>query len=83
MNGLCRYPTAPALSASAFWASPATTHHDDWRLHAKVADAFQQVETLLPTGADPWNDHVEQNEIDTLRGRMSSASVAEDAGTTS
>src|SRR2546422_4280042 len=63
LNGLCRYPTAPALSASAFWASP-TTHHENSRLHAKVADVFQQVETLLPAVAYPWNDQVEQNEIE-------------------
>src|SRR5438093_654395 len=43
---------------------PGTTHHEDWRLHAKVADAFQQVETLLPAAADPWYDHVEQDEIE-------------------
>jgi hypothetical protein len=43
---------------------PAATHHEDWRVHAKDAEAFQQVEALLPVGAFPWNDHVEQNEIE-------------------
>src|SRR2546422_4219899 len=43
-------------------------HHEDWRLHAKVADALQQVEALYPGPgvAHAWHDHVQQDEIELL-----------------
>ena len=57
-------PYGPRAQRLGLLGVPATTHHENWRLHAKVADVFQQVETLLPAVAYPWNDQVEQNEIE-------------------
>src|SRR6185503_3391959 len=61
---LVQIPDRPRHQRLGLPGVPVTTHHEDWRFHAKVADALQQVETLFPAVAHPWNDHVEQNEIE-------------------
>jgi hypothetical protein len=50
----------PALVVSA--------HHEDRRIHAEVADALEQVETLSPEQGVPYSrhDHVQQNEVKAL-----------------
>jgi hypothetical protein len=48
---------------------PTATHYEDWRLHAEVTDALQQVDALFPggpAGACRWHDQVQQNEVELL-----------------
>ena len=45
-----------------------SAHHEGRRIHAKVADALEQVETLSPERGVPYSghDHVQQNEVEAL-----------------
>src|SRR6266545_1144516 len=49
-------------------ALPVSAHHEDRRIHAKVADALQQVEALSPEQGVAYSrhDHVQQNEVEAL-----------------
>jgi len=49
-------------------AVPVSAHHEDRRIHAQVADAFEQVEALSPEHGIAYSghDHVQQNEVEAL-----------------
>src|SRR5438128_12088289 len=49
-------------------AVPVSAHHEDRRIHAKVANALQQIEALSPEQGVAYSrhDHVQQNEVEAL-----------------
>ena len=83
LNGLCRYPTAPALSASAFWASPPPLIMRTGAFTPRSRMCFSRSRPCFQRSPIPGMTRSSRMRSNVARSRMSSASASEYADTTS